>query len=109
MALVGVQQGAKSNHAAPSAAVMGDALAKRYKNAIPTEKYQVGVDAIALRFVMDNLQPRVVLSGASNENQLAENMKVMKFKLEKQELNSLRHHAIGSDTYWNERNKLQWN
>ena len=73
------------------------------------EKYQVGVDAIALRFVMDNLQPSVVLSGASNENQLAENMKVMKFKLEKQELNSLRHHAIGSDTYWNERNKLQWN
>jgi len=73
------------------------------------EKYKVGVDAIALRFVMDYLHPSVVLSGASNENQLTENMKAMKFKLEKQELISLKNYAIDSDAYWNERNKMQWN
>ncbi len=87
---------------------------KQYENLylfmeVLAEKYQVGVDAIALRFVMDHLNPTVVLSGASNENQLSENLKAMKFKLENQELISLKNYAIDSESYWNERNKMQWN
>jgi len=43
MVLAGVRHGASSNLAALNAAAMGDALAKRYKNVIPTEMCQVGV------------------------------------------------------------------
>ncbi|MGI9533090.1 aldo/keto reductase [Lutimonas sp.] len=73
------------------------------------EKYKVGVDAIALRFVIDYLSPEVVLSGASTEGQLQENMKAMNFSLEKQELISLRKHACSKTAYWNERQNLTWN
>ncbi len=74
-----------------------------------SDKYHVSVDAIALRFVIDHLQPEVVLSGASNTSQLAENMKALNFSLENQELISLKEHTIDSKFYWNERKKLQWN
>lgn len=72
-------------------------------------KYGVGVDAIALRFIMDYLNPSLVLSGASNENQLKENLKAMHFNLEEQELVSLTDFAIDAESYWKERNELQWN
>ena len=72
-------------------------------------KYNVGIDAIALRFVIDYLSPALVLSGASNENQLIENLKAMRFELEEQELISLANFAIDSDSYWQERHELQWN
>jgi aryl-alcohol dehydrogenase-like predicted oxidoreductase len=74
-----------------------------------SEKYRVSVDAIALRFIMDHLQPGVILSGASNTRQLSENMKALKFTLENQELISLKQHKLNPDAYWNERKHLQWN
>ena len=74
-----------------------------------SEKYQVSVDAIALRFIIDYLQPEVVLSGASNIKQLTENLKALKFELDHQELASLKKFAVDSKFYWNERKKLQWN
>ena len=72
-------------------------------------KYKVGNDAIALRFVIDYLGPDVVLSGASSKNQLMENLKALNFSLNKQELISLRDFACVKTTYWNERQKLEWN
>lgn len=74
-----------------------------------SEKYQVSVDAIALRFIMDHLQPGVVLSGAANTKQLSENMKALNFKLDNKELISLKQHTVNSDVYWNERKNLKWN
>lgn len=74
-----------------------------------SEKYQVSIDAIALRFIMDHLRPNVVLSGASNISQLRENLEAMNFSLENNELMSLKQHAVDSNFYWNERKKLQWN
>lgn len=73
------------------------------------EKYQVSMDAIALRFVIDHLQPEIVLSGASTNDQLFENLGALKFKLENQELMALKEYAIDSKLYWNERKKLNWN
>ena len=74
-----------------------------------SKKYKVGFDAIALRFVMDKLQPTYVLSGASNAQQLRENLKAMHFQLSKDELDMLESlHALNSD-YWNERSDLIWN
>jgi len=72
-------------------------------------KYKAPIDAIALRFVIDYLQPGIVLSGASNTHQLAENIKALDFKLDNKELISLRQHAVDSNFYWNERKKLDWN
>ncbi|GGD21282.1 aldo/keto reductase [Hyunsoonleella pacifica] len=73
------------------------------------KKYQVGTDAIALRFVMDNLKPTYVLSGASDINQLKSNMKAFKFKLSEEEINVLKTICILPQTYWEERSKLRWN
>jgi aryl-alcohol dehydrogenase-like predicted oxidoreductase len=39
------------------------------------KKYQVSTDAVALRYVMDNLEPTYLLSGASSKEQLEQNIK----------------------------------
>jgi len=73
------------------------------------KKYQVGTDAVVLRFVMDNLEPTYVLSGASNKEQLEQNIKAQNFKLEKEELAVLKFFKTAPEEYWEERNKLLWN
>jgi len=73
------------------------------------KKYQVGTDAIALRFVMDNLEPTYLLSGASSKEQLEQNLKAYSFKLEKEELKVLNSFKTDSQKYWEERNQLSWN
>ncbi len=72
-------------------------------------KYQVGTDAIALRFCMDRLEPFKVLSGASTQQHIKGNMKVIEFKLEAQELNTLKGCSISPQQYWSERKQLGWN
>ena len=74
-----------------------------------SKKYKVSSDAIALRFIIDNLEPNIVLSGASNSKQLSENLKSMQFKLEDQELVSLAAYAVEPNLYWKERSQMQWN
>jgi len=73
------------------------------------KKYRVSEDAVALRFIIDHLGPDVILSGASTAAQLTENMKALSFKLENQELLSLKQQAVHPDSYWNERKMLVWN
>ncbi|MGO4818330.1 aldo/keto reductase [Flavobacterium sp. W22_SRS_FP1] len=73
------------------------------------KKYRVGTDAIALRFIMDNLEPTYVLSGASSIEQLEQNIKAYSFKLDKEELNVLQSFKTDSHKYWKERNELSWN
>ena len=77
-----------------------DALAK---------KYHVGTDAVALRFVMDNLEPTYLLSGASRKEHVEQNLKAQNFKLEKAEITALKSFKTDSQDYWEERNKLSWN
>ncbi|ALJ05256.1 oxidoreductase [Pseudalgibacter alginicilyticus] len=72
-------------------------------------KYNVGTDAIALRFVIDNLQPTFLLSGASNSMQLQQNLSAFSFNLTEEELNLLKTLQVSSETYWSERNTLAWN
>ncbi|AWW32036.1 aldo/keto reductase [Echinicola strongylocentroti] len=73
------------------------------------QKYQVGVDAIALRFCMDKVKPGYVLSGASTVQQVKENLKAATFQLTTGELEQLSEMAINSEDYWQERSLLQWN
>ena len=74
-----------------------------------SKKYEVGVDAIALRFVMDKLNPTVVLSGASNSQQLKENLKALEFQLTSNEIETLKAFSVSPNDYWQERNNLHWN
>lgn len=72
-------------------------------------KYKVGIDAIALRFIMDFLQPNIVLSGASNTVQLKQNLESYKFQLTNKEISQLQSMAVNPNDYWIERNSLTWN
>ncbi len=74
-----------------------------------SKKYKVGVDAIALRFVMDRLEPTYVLSGASNKTQLNQNLEALNFNLTLEELQLLETLKASPEAYWNERNILSWN
>jgi len=74
-----------------------------------SKKYDVGVDAIALRFVMDNLHPTFVLSGASNRTQLTQNLKALNFNFTLEELQLLNTLKAPPETYWDERSALNWN
>lgn len=74
-----------------------------------SKKYNVGVDAIALRFVIDSLNPTYVLSGASNKIQLTENLKALDFSLSQAEFQLIQTLKVSANAYWNERNTLHWN
>ena len=72
-------------------------------------KYNVGIDAIALRFCLDTIKPYKVLSGAKEVNHLADNLKALSFQLSSNELNKIKDHATSPFSYWKERKKLIWN
>ena len=57
-------------------------------------RYEVGTDAIALRFCADSIPSFKVLSGASTEQQLADNMKATSFKLKEEEIERLKAFAV---------------
>lgn len=71
--------------------------------------HQVGTDAIALRYVIDRLQPNLVLSGASTRQQLDSNLKALAIQLSKEEITTLEKLHIEPETYWSERKQLSWN
>lgn len=70
--------------------------------------FNVGIDAVAMRFVIDSVEPDMVLSGASNCQQLQSNMDCLKFQLPLKMLNKLYELNIDSKTYWTERSQLNW-
>jgi len=72
-------------------------------------KHNVGIDAIALRFIIDSLEPFVVLSGAFTKSQLKDNLKALDFKLSKEDVESLNKIKTDPEAYWNERKNLSWN
>ncbi|EPR73933.1 putative oxidoreductase [Winogradskyella psychrotolerans RS-3] len=72
-------------------------------------KYNVGTDAIAIRFIMDSLEPSIILSGASSTNQLQQNLKALNFKLDADDISKLKSFAVDPKDYWQERSDLSWN
>ncbi|MCA0151665.1 aldo/keto reductase [Winogradskyella vincentii] len=89
----------------------------RFKNHLATYdyletlavKYKVSSDAIALRFIMDNLEPTLILSGASNTEQLKQNIKALNFDLDEIETSKLESFKVSPQQYWQERSNLDWN
>jgi aryl-alcohol dehydrogenase-like predicted oxidoreductase len=72
-------------------------------------KYNVGVDAISLRFCEQTIAGSIILSGASNTKQLEENLKVDLFHLSENELEKLKAFQVNTEFYWQERKQLSWN
>lgn len=72
------------------------------------KKYKVGLDAIALRFIIDLIEPNYLLSGAFSKKQLKENLKALNFKLQKDEIENLKLLQVKPKTYWEERSNLTW-
>lgn len=72
-------------------------------------KYNVGVDAISLRFCAQTIKNSVVLSGASSKMQLQENLKLKHFELLEDELKDIARFKINAAAYWKERKALVWN
>ncbi|MDW5287983.1 aldo/keto reductase [Formosa sp. PL04] len=73
-----------------------------------SKHYNVGIDAIAIRFIIDTLQPDYVLSGALTSDQLQDNLKALQFQLKKEEIHQLQIFAAQSKAYWDERSALEW-
>lgn len=73
------------------------------------KKYEVGVDAIALRYCMNIFPEASVLSGANNGVHLSANLKATQFELTNSEIEGLNAFGISSDKYWKERKQLTWN
>lgn len=73
------------------------------------KKYEVGIDAIALRFCMGSIMPYKVLSGAAKAFHLTENIKTERFKLTREDIGRLKQFAITPTAYWKERKELTWN
>ncbi len=73
------------------------------------KKYNVGVDAIALKFCEQSINRSIVLSGASNKIHLESNLKINNFLLSQDDINNLKDFKIRTVNYWQERKRLAWN
>lgn len=73
------------------------------------KKYDVGIDAIALRYCIDSIPSFKVLSGAAIKEHLIHNLMAETFQLKELEIEALKELAIPPDQYWDERKKLKWN
>jgi aryl-alcohol dehydrogenase-like predicted oxidoreductase len=72
------------------------------------DKYNVGADAIGIRFCIDSFPDAVILSGASSAHQLQSNLAAKTFKLLKEEMELLSSYKIDPIMYWGERKQLSW-
>lgn len=74
-----------------------------------SNRYEVGVDAIALQFCSAKLRGGMVLSGANKPEYLEQNLKAIGFQLNSEEMEKLSQFKIAPNRYWNERKQLTWN
>jgi len=74
-----------------------------------SKTHKVGVDAISLKYCEQTIPNSIILSGASDTNQLKENLKLNDFTLSNEEIKSLSSFKVAPKLYWEERKKLQWN
>ena len=73
------------------------------------DKYNVGIDAIALRYCIDSIPSFKVLSGAAVKEHLMDNLKAETFQLTPHDVEALNELASSPQHYWDERKQLDWN
>lgn len=74
-----------------------------------SQKHEVGIDAISLKYCAQRIPESTILSGASTIQQLQENLKASRFMLRTEDLSLLDAFKIPTQHYWSERKKLTWN
>lgn len=72
-------------------------------------KYQTSIDAIAISFINQTIDPYSTLSGASEKEQLKSNLKSEIINLSSEDISAIKKLAISPNKYWNERKQLAWN
>lgn len=72
------------------------------------DKYEVGVDAVALGFCKDSIDPFIILSGAAQIAHLRSNLKASQFVLTEEEVHILQQFGLSTTRYWEERSRLMW-
>ncbi|MEQ9297401.1 MAG: aldo/keto reductase [Cyclobacteriaceae bacterium] len=73
------------------------------------EGYNVGIDAIALSYLLSKPYHHIVLSGAATVEHLNSNLMADSIELSKTELASLDNLQLKSQHYWKERGQMVWN
>ena len=74
-----------------------------------SKKHNVGVDAISLKYCEQTIPNSIVLSGASTNAQLKQNLQLNTFSLSNNEIEILNSFKITPEFYWKERKQLIWN
>ena len=74
-----------------------------------SKKHNVGVDAISLKYCEQTVPNSIVLSGASTNAQLKQNLQLNTFSLSNNEIELLNSFKITPEFYWKERKQLIWN
>jgi aryl-alcohol dehydrogenase-like predicted oxidoreductase len=86
-------------------------LPDKHKEVLNTlaQKYGVGWDALALAFVQQQSWAGSVLSGATTQDQLAENLQGSSVSLNPEEFSLLSSLTLEPEEYWSARSALAWN
>jgi aryl-alcohol dehydrogenase-like predicted oxidoreductase len=74
-----------------------------------SKKHNVGVDAISLKYCEQTIPNSIVLSGASTNLQLKQNLQLNTFSLSNNEIELLNSFKTSKEFYWKERKQLIWN
>ncbi|MBO9698965.1 MAG: aldo/keto reductase [Sporocytophaga sp.] len=72
-------------------------------------KYDCGIDALSLAFVLNQKWANVVLSGASTEEQLKSNVESLQIVLDERDIAVLESLKEEPSAYWSSRSELSWN
>jgi aryl-alcohol dehydrogenase-like predicted oxidoreductase len=73
------------------------------------ESHHVGVDAIAIAYILNQSWISVVLSGAAQRSHLESNIDALKIRLDPTEIEKLDQLAESPENYWQTRSDLEWN
>ncbi len=73
------------------------------------KKHLVGVDAVAISYVLSQHWVSVALSGAANESHLISNLKALSVRLDSDDHSLLNQLTESPADYWKTRSKLEWN
>ncbi|MCH7722121.1 MAG: aldo/keto reductase [Bacteroidetes bacterium] len=82
---------------------------KKQQLQVISKKYNAGIDAISIAYILRQPWVSTVLSGATTQEQLESNLKALKVELNESELNIINSMVEPPKKYWKTRSELAWN
>ncbi|MCZ6704031.1 MAG: aldo/keto reductase [Ignavibacteria bacterium] len=82
---------------------------KKEQLQVIAKKYNAGIDAISIAYILRQPWVSTVLSGATTQEQLESNLKALKVELNESELNIINSMVEPPKKYWTTRSELVWN